>query len=93
MSRAPATINATNNGLGCRELGLEARMLDSEPYYVHFFSISFPSHSSCTNAYFDSTYGHYHHQQTLDDTWTTTTASLTKCGYHLNVSKHVHHRH
>ena len=26
-----------NNRLGRRELGLETHMLDSEPYYVHFF--------------------------------------------------------
>ena len=47
-----------------------------EPYVRFFFSTSF----YCTNtynAYFDSTYGYYYHQQTCDDTWTTTTASLT----------------
>ena len=79
---SPATINATNNGLGRRELGLGfmdwglRHAVCSSPMYI-FFSISFYC-TNAYNAYFDSTYGHYHHQQKHDDMWTTTTASLTR---------------
>ena len=44
-----------------------------EPHVCSFSYTSF----YCTIVYFDSTYGHCHHQQTFDDSWTTTTTSLT----------------
>ena len=81
-SQVPATINVTNDR---QRLGTRRRLgFMVEPHVRSFFYTSF----YCTIVYFDSTYGHCHHQQTLDDRWTTTTTSLTRLPPPQRVKTH-----